>query len=263
MAIPAKSVAVGTALTVTVGGSAAIGAKYLLSESIEDFVSLKSSDHANKYASDYWKYFLSNEEGKNSKGWEKLFKKLSDDKKVTENPRTVGNKFNSLSDVDALKNACVVAYGSDKNNVVTSSPTDSQYSEEDVWRYCSAVNRKPTAAGVFPKEGGTGGQKESEGYPENSFGRQNKDQLVSITDPENALFWNVQGKWFFKKEDNGSDRTFSGNGSSIFKKLYDSGKGSLKDVCEEGYKLTSANANNKVDETDLFKYCSLKGSKTT
>ncbi|GCE63519.1 hypothetical protein [Candidatus Mycoplasma haematohominis] len=266
-----EKVALGAGVVVlAVGGGYGISA--LFNGGMPDYSPFKRSAVDNtKYVDSYPDYFVDTEDPKNDPWWDWVYKtrylakdgKTSDGKERPEPKRGFKDNINGWDDV---KKACKSAYGAETGKIKsnTEDPGTDEYYEADVWRYCTAVNKKPIVVSSAPK-GDSGSQKEDSDYASGTFGQTNKDKLVAITPKDNESFWQEQQRLFFKKGGNRSGENATKTNNFLFKALWDKGSGNLRDTCLTAYKektTVSSGETQKVNEDDLFRFCSLEGKKS-
>ncbi|WP_216083582.1 hypothetical protein [Candidatus Mycoplasma haematohominis] len=221
-----------------------------------------------KYVDNYPDYFVDASKGKNREWWDWVYEtrylvarenKTSDGQTRPEPKQSFIGLERGSGDDKSIQKVCRDVYGVDSNKVKTTGNIgDGEYSEADVWRYCTAVNKKP----VLLSSSDAAVTEEKTGYTNNTYGDTKKDKLVAITPQNNAFFWQEQERLFFEAEGGRSGKLATGGSSALFKKLWSKRSGSLKETCEEAYKVDKTNDtgdSKKVEEADLLKFCSLEG----
>ncbi|GCE63469.1 hypothetical protein MHSWG343_04660 [Candidatus Mycoplasma haematohominis] len=259
----AKAAAAGAAaLALAAGG---YGVSTLFSGGMPDYDPLTKS--TGKYVSEYQDYFVAAD--KNEPWWEWVYKSrylVNGEKDVEGDVRpTPKTAFASLdrgsgnTDKDIQK-VCKDFYEAENSKVKTGTVASGEYEEEDAWRYCTAIKKKPKTINENSGEENSYGETTST----DTYGKAKKENLISITSTDNALFWKEQNRLFFKDKGNRSGSKFKkDNTSSIFRDLWHTREGNIKDACEKAYKLPSnvgTQSSPKADKDDIFKFCSLKGT---
>ncbi|WP_216083332.1 hypothetical protein [Candidatus Mycoplasma haematohominis] len=264
------AVGAGTAVLIAGGG---YGVSTLFQGGMPDYVSFSTTTSA-LYVFDSPDYFVDIDHKDSSSWWTWVYNTRywvdSDNKTAEKETRPTPKRgFENLKDAEGIKATCKAVYAAAKEKVKsTGEPSTNEYFEADVWRYCTAVKKKPIVVGSTFKPGSTSEKEDSE-YSNGTFGKANKDKLVSITAKDNDSFWQEQQRLFFKKQGNRSGASLKNN--SAFQDLYEnwkSGKSikddALKSLCQESYgkveATTSSQSPNKYPKEDVFKFCSLKGS---
>ncbi|GCE63673.1 hypothetical protein MHSWG343_06730 [Candidatus Mycoplasma haematohominis] len=246
---PTKAAVASGVVVLAVGTGYGVSA--LLNNGMPDYSARQKPDPSDgKYVSNYPDYFVNADDNSNDPWWDWVYKeRYSAQAQISPGKMFEGVASGSEGE-NSVKAKCKDAY--DKENGEISIPVaeeGSKYSEVDIWRYCSAVSKKPM------------GISSSEKYNEGTYGKENEGKLVAINDVSNDSFWQEQQRLFFKSgEGRSGSQATEGN---IFKNLWDSKKGNLKDTCKLAYETEK-----KTDDSaesfkkDLFKFCSLKGTES-
>lgn len=130
----------------------------------------------------------------------------------------------------------------------TDDPMSRKYREEDVWKYCSLISKKPIPIG---NDGGYGSDK---------LGGNEalKSRLISTKDESNELFWKIRNREFF--EEIGVQAALYKHHFfyELFKKYMMNQSDTVKDKCEEAYGKTAVTTSTKDAPTqeEVLKYCS-------
>ncbi|WP_216083567.1 hypothetical protein [Candidatus Mycoplasma haematohominis] len=247
--------AVGTGVAVlAVGGGYGVSA--LFNGGMPGYSAREVNKSDKKYVDDYPDYFVDASSGANDGWWDWVFKNRYFDKEdstSSKNP-VPGSKFKGVKSgskgSDSLKNKCKEVYLQDAskiNNTVTDDAN--KYFEADAWRYCTAVNKKPTNI-PDPTDN-------SEKYDSGTFGETYKGKLVAISPEDNKYFWDEQQRLFFENDGGRSGKKAE---HKTFQDLLNKKTGSVKATCVSLYKQqTNANSDENFKK-DLFKFCSLKGT---
>ncbi|WP_216083337.1 hypothetical protein [Candidatus Mycoplasma haematohominis] len=179
-----------------------------------------------------------------------LSSEFLDDKKVSSG-FDVTSKTGSPK---ALNQVCEDVYKKNKTDITKlDSDANKQKLHDDLWKYCSFLEKRPTTVEEYSKESyGTG----------NEHGKTHKSKLVSIDDPSNKLFWEIRNEEFFgSKESPFKGDNLVASDDSLFKDLYDSpfeSRGTIKDICQKAYSFTTAEKDGKkVKQESVLKFCSL------
>ncbi|WP_216083608.1 hypothetical protein [Candidatus Mycoplasma haematohominis] len=253
-----KSVIILGIGAVLIGGTG-VGANFLFGAQ-EPFRSTLETVDDGKYASDYKRYFVDNTKNENDKWWDWVFEmRYEFDKNDEESKRhSALTKFIGLTSGSAkdksLKKVCGDSYKESTDNVVskTNNSIDSQkYSEDDVWRYCSIFGSKPKTLKEVSSE---------TTRAENTFAKTKESDLIDTNYEGNEKFWNEQNKYFFSLQE--SELENSSMFKNLYKKEFKGQNDTIRDVCAEAYKKQSngnTDSNAEVKETELLKFCSLKG----
>ncbi|WP_216083500.1 hypothetical protein [Candidatus Mycoplasma haematohominis] len=271
----------GAAALVLGGGGYGISILFVNSEmpGYSPFVS--SGTGTIKYVDEYPDYFVDATKGKNAPWWDWVYKKryLVDsenkdfDGESRPDPKLSFMNLNAGSGEtsQSIQKVCEGIFSADKGKVKSGANQSGEYEEIDVWRYCTAVKKKPILVEHAKKDGNSATEKEDAEYTEaTSYGKQYKSQLVATSAEENKFFWKEQQRLFFQVKGNRSGSS-SEDTDSIFKKLYDEHKGKknipdnvLRDKCRLAYgkKKDGSGINPKAIESEVFTYCSLKRSKS-
>ncbi|WP_216083555.1 hypothetical protein [Candidatus Mycoplasma haematohominis] len=268
----AKAAAGGTtALALAAGG---YGVSALFTEGMPEYEVLSTLGN-NSPIKDYKHYFIDTEKPENAAWWDWVYANVySLDVKGSEAGRPT-SKFQNLKKASEnannnLKKVCKDAYDvTDKSNIVSekSSSSNTKFYERDIWRYCSEIlGSKPkfiSGATKIRDSSDSAEKAEDTLYSsENSYGKKYKDNLVSIYEPSNKSFWDLKNKEFFGKS---KKKNWTNVGSSatgtLFANLYKQKDKSVKDVCLEAYSKDITTGVSEASETDVFKFCSLSGSK--
>ncbi|GCE63491.1 hypothetical protein MHSWG343_04880 [Candidatus Mycoplasma haematohominis] len=257
MSAAVKGAAALGATAVVIGGTG-VGAKFLLDAQEPNAITLTNID-ANKYATDYKRYFVDDVNTSNNKWWDWVFKNRYEfDKNDSSDKRhTFLDKFKDLTsgsgNAKSLKKVCGAAYKEVTSNVVDKSSATSEsnkYSEQDVWRYCSVFGNKPKTI----QEANT-----NNAIAAGKYGKDKETSLIDVDSPENNLFWEKQEKDFFGDSGLG----VAAQGSSIFKTLHTKTnrgkKDTVKETCREAYQKDKTQDASAFPEADVLKFCSLKG----
>ncbi|GCE63668.1 hypothetical protein MHSWG343_06680 [Candidatus Mycoplasma haematohominis] len=250
MSLPKLAAGGGAALVIASGG---YGISTLFNKGMPDYSSISESAKKDKYVDSYFDYFVSAEN--NDPWWDWVYKERYSSKGQTSPGKMFEGVTSGSEGNNSIKVKCGDVYEKTNNEINTSDTAEnSKYSEADIWRYCTAVNKKPTN---IPSEG------ESEKYDNGTYGATNKGKLVAVNDASNDSFWQEQQRLFFKteKKSNRSGAHAKGTSGTFFKDLWNAKKGSLKETCRLAYKEleNATGADKKVHKEDLFKFCSLKG----
>ncbi|WP_216083602.1 hypothetical protein [Candidatus Mycoplasma haematohominis] len=146
----------------------------------------------------------------------------------------------------SLNGKCEDVYKQPKANINTQSTHDpNKYLEDEVWRYCSLLSKKPKTIEEA---------KTTDTYKtENTYGKQYKDKLIDPKHEDNEDFWNLKNAEFLGLKGAKAKREQVTNSNSIF---YNANK-SVKQLCNIAY-FETTNGNSTPLE-DVFKFCSLKG----
>ncbi|GCE63647.1 hypothetical protein [Candidatus Mycoplasma haematohominis] len=257
------AVGAGTAVLIAGGG---YGVSTLFKGGMPDYFSLAAQ--TNKYTTDFPDYFVDIDHKDSSSWWTWVYNTRywvgSDGKTIEEEARPAPKKaFENLKDAEGIKGACKKVYEADKAKVKSdNNPTNNdEFAEVDVWRYCTAIKKKPKTI-----QEQTGESYSTSG----TYGQADPTKLISVESPDNTSFWKEQQRLFFKGGGNRSGSSLKNN--SAFQDLYEgwkSGKSvkddALKKTCKDAYgqPTTSSQNPNKYPEADVFRYCSLKRTKTS
>ncbi|GCE63515.1 hypothetical protein [Candidatus Mycoplasma haematohominis] len=222
----------------------------------------RNTSDANKYVDSYPDYFVDASTNSNDDWWDWVFK----NRYPAEASSTLhGSKFRGVKSgakgESSLKSKCSDVYAQDTNNVNTTATDEAtKYFETDVWRYCTAVEKKPVLIQDAESKIKTG-KKEDEDYGENDYGKAHKAKLVSAISENNKSFWHEQQRLFFKKGGERSGENAKGADDTPFKRLWKNQRGNLQDTCKGVYKTQKSNDNSDTNlKEDLFRFCSLKRS---
>ncbi|GCE63992.1 hypothetical protein MHSWG343_10000 [Candidatus Mycoplasma haematohominis] len=260
MSLGKAAAAGGVAILVASGG---YGLSFLVNNGMPGYEPFKTNT-SNLYVYEYPDYFV--DASKNESWWNWVYKNRysvgsdnkDSDNETRENPQQgfTGLDKGAGKDAKAIQKVCGDVYKLEKTKVKTENLSTGDFSESDIWRYCTAVKKKPKTIDRETEEKAT--------YTtENSYGKDNTDKLVAITG--NDSFWNEQQRLFFedKWERSGSKATEN----SLFHNLFNKNKRgerkdaeTLRSTCQIAYGKTSSGS--EAPEADVFRYCSLKRTKS-
>lgn len=216
-----------------------------------------NSTYKDKYGGVYGKYLVgvhktAKDPSKNSQSndswWEWAYEKY----KLA---NTAKGKFSKITKAtgeedSALKQVCKKAYeqvkvndGESFSNIVPTndSVAPNQFSETDIWRFCSII-------GVKPK---TLAEAQYDTYPNDSNGGINSDKkvFISIDARENTNFWNYQEKTLKSQIDESKDKFFSSKKSK-----------QIKEICRDAYNVKLSENGGVEGATinlEIDKYCKM------
>ncbi|GCE63490.1 hypothetical protein MHSWG343_04870 [Candidatus Mycoplasma haematohominis] len=259
----AKAAAAGAAVLTLVAGG--YGVSTLFSGGMPDYDALATS--TGKYVSDYKDYFV--DATKNVSWWDWVYKNrylVDKDGKDTDGEKRPEPKtaFTSIKNgsgdtADSIQKVCSNVYSAAQDKVKAGASGDGEFEEADVWRYCTAVKKKPKTIENNADEADL----YKDGESADTYGVSKKANLISITSEDNAHFWKEQTRLFFRSEGERFGANFENDRTSIFGKFWHSKKGNIKDKCKEAYILKTADSTQSpptATKEDIFKFCSLKGS---
>ncbi|GCE63802.1 hypothetical protein MHSWG343_08090 [Candidatus Mycoplasma haematohominis] len=255
---------------VVVAGSGGYGLISFLNRDMPDYFSLSASTFSNKYLENSHDYFV--DATKNEGWWAWVYKNRYQKDLEKNSSYKPTAAFSGLTsgygeDGKSIKKVCAQVYLEEKSStkVKATGATGEEYLESDVWRYCSPVYKKPKTVSEVKDLGESKNTEEKTNYStSNAYGQAHADKLISVEAQDSDFFWVEQERLFFK--DSGVRSGQGKSVSSIFKTLYENEKGgkrkkteTLKSVCKTAYNTSTSDSN--LQEADVFKFCSLKGSK--
>ncbi|WP_216083355.1 hypothetical protein [Candidatus Mycoplasma haematohominis] len=252
---PTKAAVASGVVALAVGTG--YGVSTLFNNVMPDYSARQKPDPSDgKYVSNYPDYFVNADDNSNDPWWDWVYKERYQLDVSLSSPIKPIAKFESLKSGFEIKGICKSSYaenasgGKIKQEISAGGDGKNEYLEANVWRYCTAVNKKPTD---IPDAGST------ESYNSGTYGAENKGKLAAINDVSNDSFWKEQQRLFFKGSGgrSGSQTTEE----NVFKNLWDTKKGNLKDTCKLAYETTKKE-NDTNFKKDLFKFCSLKGTES-
>ncbi|GCE63501.1 hypothetical protein MHSWG343_04980 [Candidatus Mycoplasma haematohominis] len=259
-----EKVAIGTGVAVLVAGGG-YGISTLLNGGMPEYSARQKGSSADKYVDDYPDYFVDASSNENDSWWSWVYKSRylvgSDEKDSDGKTRPTPKRgfLAGITDGSSIKSVCSQVYGSQKAKIKKEDGTlsNDEYSEADVWRYCTAVNKKPILINLAETEL-KNNKKEKEGYDDTTYGNTNKENLVAISPEDNKYFWTEQQRLFFGEK---SKRSGKHAQHKTFQDLWTSKTGRVKETCHSVYISTKAESTDDADlKKDLFKFCSLKGA---
>lgn len=275
MSAPVKAILAGAAV-VGIGGA---GVWLLYSENMPAWRALVHdkefwngsgvhTDYSGKYGETYARLLVGAGSAKddarvkdNGAWWDWAYKKLykPNEAKAKRGFKGLvrGSKTSAGGD-KSLQGACESAYRAEKTNVVTTDPNDSEsqkFKEGNVWQFCSLAGGKPKS--IQDMTGSNDQDKKNTdagGSWHSKLGSKKKADLLAIYASDNEGMWkylDIQ----FKGESNRASGFFT----------ISKAEPTIKDLCAKAYGVTEAGngGSSQPTEADLYKWCSLKGVKST
>lgn len=192
----------------------------------------------------------------NKDWWNWSFERLLKDEKVSRHFQA-HKKFWHISvnsgysprevDLYALNQVCGRIYKSDRYKV-KKNPGDSDFSLEDVWKYCSALGEMPKT--ISDVEG-----RQSERYNKESVGYKVRWKLVDTR--TNDLFWKIRNQEFYVAKDTHLKYPVDVTDAFFYEKWL-KGNEHIRDICEEAYHMRGDESDGGATEEAIIRICAMR-----